>query len=487
MKVLIIFATVIGVCLCDTKTWQRDVNYGNPDNWSSGKVPCASDTIKFPESTGAVFMQTNTTLREIILPMNGALVLNNYLRLAFSDDSEADPECVGEEQTFTGNTPENWFDSVNWAGPSGPIPVDTENVPCQFDRVVFPTDKLFYVGVDLSTSIGTVSFSGVDYSSTSSFASFISSPPGQQQFSLSNNPTITLQNTQCGDLTGCQCGNDVEPVRTKICGLRSGSCPAIACRNAVTPAGSCCPLCGALITMDYNPQSFNYEATKSQIETKFGLRSSRKKRQATGEVSMYMSKTISNKIQMVFTDSNAGSSSGQAAVSLAQDVQNDLFTNADDYGVSNVNMQSSEKGTGGLSGGVSGGGIAGIIIGLVVVVCIFSTLIFFYLRRNSFGAKDEPLHADIEMSHSLPPGFMQEISNPAYDSSLRGFDNPMYTTTKENIYASPAEVKVEPVEAAKPRYVVEEKGANEGPKWEEDDNLKAFSNPMSPDNEESIA
>ena len=46
--------------------------------------------------------------------------------------------------------------------------------------------------------------------------------------------------------------------------------------------------------------------------------------------------------------------------------------------------------------------------------------------------KDEPLHADadIEMSHSMPPGFMQEISNPAFDSAIRGFDNPIYSTTK---------------------------------------------------------
>lgn len=33
----------------------------------------------------------------------------------------------------------------------------------------------------------------------------------------------------------------------------------------------------------------------------------------------------------------------------------------------------------------------------------------------------------------------------------------------------------------KAAYVVEEKGAINGPKWEEDEDIKAFSNPMSAD------
>ena len=39
---------------------------------------------------------------------------------------------------------------------------------------------------------------------------------------------------------------------------------------------------------------------------------------------MYMSKTSEGKIQMVFTDSNGGSSSGQAAIRLALDVEDDI-------------------------------------------------------------------------------------------------------------------------------------------------------------------
>lgn len=489
MKILILLVALAGFCCGDPKIWQRDVNFGNPDNWSNGKVPCASDSIKFPESMSIVFMQTNTTLREIRLPLNGALVFDNNVRIAFTDDSRVQPECTGQEQSFVHDTPESWFDPANWAGPDGPLAVDTENVPCQYDQVVFPTQKLFYVGVDLSTSVGTISFSEEDFVSTSAFSSFLRSPSGMQQFSLSNTPTIRLQNSQCRDLTGCVCGNDVEPVRTKICGFRNNNCPAISCRDAPTPVGSCCAVCGAVITMEYDPQTFNFQNMKTQIESKFGLgtstsspNSARKKRQADSIVTMYMSKTSENKIQMVFTDSNAGSSSGQAASSLASDVQNDISQNSRDYGITTVEMQSSEKGTGGLSGGVKGGGIAGIILAVIIIVCVVSTVVFLFMRRNQFAMKDEPLHADsdIEMSQGIPPGFMQEISNPAFDAAIRGFDNPMYATTKENLYADPAEiaVKVDAPEDEKPAKVVEEKGAINGPNWEEDENMKAFSNPM---------
>ncbi|XP_003726480.1 protein amnionless [Strongylocentrotus purpuratus] len=492
MRFIVVFTFLFGVCYGDTKTWQQDVNFGNPTNWDKGRVPCASDSIKFPESVSVVFMQTNSTLKEILLPLNGALVLDNNVRIAFTDDSSVQPECTGEEQTFIADTPESWYNPGNWVGANGPVAVDTESVPCQYDQVVFPTEKLFSVGVDLSTTVGTVSFAGENFVSTMAFSSFLSSPSGQQQFSVSNNPTILLQNSQCNDLTGCVCGNDVEPSRTKICGFKS-TCPALACRNAPIPVGGCCPVCGAIVTMEYNPQTFNYESVKTGIESKFGLgpsaqssNSARRKRQADSDVTMYMSKTNEGKIQMVFTDSNGGSSSGQAAIRLALEVEDDIAQNLDSYGVTSVSMKSSEKGTGGLSGGgVSNGGIAGIIIAVIVIICFVSTVIFLTMRRNSLSWKDEPLHADsdIEMSQGLPPGFMQEIPNPTFDSAMRGFDNPMYTTTtKENIYADPAEVKVNTSgDEKKAAYVVEEKGAINGPKWEEDEDIKAFSNPMSAD------
>ncbi|XP_054758732.2 protein amnionless-like isoform X1 [Lytechinus pictus] len=490
MKILVLFTLLFGVCHGDTKTWQQDVNFGNPNNWDKGRVPCASDSIKFRESVNIVYMQTNSTLKQILLPLNGALVLDKNLKLAFTDDSSVQPDCTGEEQTFIADTPKSWYNPVNWVGANGPVAVDTESIPCQFDQVIFPTEKLFSVEVDLSTTVGTVNLAGESFVSTSAFSSFLSSPSGQQQFSLSNNPTILLKNSQCNDLTGCVCGNDVEPTRTKICGFKS-TCPPLTCRNAPIPVGGCCPVCGAVVTMEYNPQTFNYETMKTDIESKFGLGPSatssnlaRKKRQAEDDVTMYMSKTSEDKIQMVFTDNNGGSTSGQAAIGLALDVEDDIARNLDSYGVNSVTMESSEKGTGGLSGGgVTSGGIAGIIIAVIVIICFISTMIFILMRRNSLSWKDEPLHADsdIEMSQGIPPGFMQEIPNPAFDAAVRGFDNPMYTTTgKENIYADPAQVKVNGSgDDEKSGYVVEEKGAINGPNWEEDGDMKAFSNPMS--------
>ena len=64
------------------------------------------------------------------------------------------------DQTFVSDSPKSWFDPANWAGPNGPVAVDTESVPCQHDQVNFPTQKLFYVGLDLSATVGTLTFSG---------------------------------------------------------------------------------------------------------------------------------------------------------------------------------------------------------------------------------------------------------------------------------------------------------------------------------------
>ena len=46
------------------------------------------------------------------------------------------------------------------------------------------------------------------------------------------------------------------------------------------------------------------------------------------------------------------------------------------------------------------------------------------------------------------------------------------------MYADPAEVKVAATDIDKNVYVVEEKGAINGVSWEEEDGIKAFTNPM---------
>lgn len=50
----------------------------------------------FSHQVNVVFMQTNSTLKEILLPLNGALVLDNNVRISFTDDSSVQPECTGE-------------------------------------------------------------------------------------------------------------------------------------------------------------------------------------------------------------------------------------------------------------------------------------------------------------------------------------------------------------------------------------------------------
>ncbi|XP_038066796.1 protein amnionless-like [Patiria miniata] len=445
MKVLVVILSLIGICSGSSKQWQLDVNFDNPNNWDSGKTPCATNRIVFPETVTAVLFQTNiSSVKEVVLPKDGVIMMPNDMVLTFSDDVAADPGCDGGDINFVRTDPASWFDPDNWQDLDNLVSVESERVPCTYDAVTFPEDKLFNVELDSSVTIGTMRFSGQDYT-TSSFRTFLSSATGQMQFS-STSGSVNIQGSACPVTSGCACGNDNEDVLAKIC--NQYNCLATSCSEAVTPVGGCCPQCGAILTMEYSA-NFNLAAFKTRVHDDYHIHDSqaaqgtRKRRELdTGEVDTYTSKTSDNKIQMVLTDKAAGSSSGLTAINLAQTIMTDMQNDPASFGITSVVMKSSQRGTGAQTG-LSGGTVAGIIIAVIVIVVVICTLGFLVIRRRStFFTKDQPLHADMEVASDIPVGFMEEIPGQPAAMYMQSFDNPVYTVpgAKENLYDDPTRV-----------------------------------------------
>lgn len=46
--------------------WLRNTDLNNPYNWDRGNLPCGNDRMIIPDDSPVVFMQLNTTIRELV-------------------------------------------------------------------------------------------------------------------------------------------------------------------------------------------------------------------------------------------------------------------------------------------------------------------------------------------------------------------------------------------------------------------------------------
>ncbi|XP_070577931.1 protein amnionless-like [Ptychodera flava] len=441
-----------GHCSAITKRWLPNTNYDNPKNWNVSRLPCPMDNVVFgrQDETVSVYLQSNSTLREMILPTDGVIVLANDMILTFTDES-SDPSCKGEDVEFIGGSAKDWFNPRHWEAPYETVIPETEIVPCVYDEVVFPEGNEFHVKIDADVSVSAMKIDGTDYT-TESLVSFLQSADGHDQFTTgaqsADIPSVSVKKRVCTDATGCQCGNDGPEMKERIC--QSFSCYPYLCKDPVMPVGGCCFHCGAFVDMLYNKDTFTMKRFKKMILEKFA----NKDRYQGAKTSI--SKTIEDRIQVVCADYLE---SGKA-VALATEIYNYLLRNTQYYGVSNVTITTSGSGTGRLrAGDINGGTVAGIIISVLIVLALCTVGALLY-RKGWCDRRGKPLSLEMELGIS-------EYSNSAIEpaGSLSAFDNPMYDITP--ISQTPdSETKYNPMYS--PDMFNEE----------DDGTLRGFSNPV---------
>ncbi|XP_078001075.1 protein amnionless-like isoform X2 [Glandiceps talaboti] len=438
---LFIIVFLAGHCLAISKQWLPNTNYDNPVNWKTGRLPCSGGNIVLGarDESVSVYLQSNSTLRELVLPNDGVIVLGNDMTLAFTDEI-IDPSCQGEDSEFIGGSAKDWFKPQHWKSIDETVVPETELVPCVYDDVIFPKGSEFHVKVDMEVSVKSLAFNGRDYTSTKSFQLFLQSTSGKDQFTTGNSaaiPQIYIEETTCTDATGCPCGNDHPKMLEKICGVTS--CYSVMCKDAVTPVGGCCPKCGGILTLEYNKDTFVLDRLKKMVKEKYSTQA---------EYSLVLSsvsKTKEDKIQVVCVDH----SDGRTAVAMTKALNNYITHNMAYFGITNITASTSGKSTAGhlIGGNVNYGMIVGIIIAIVIaiVICAICTLLY---KRGIFYKKESPLSLDMELD-------IAEYSNRAIAPhiSMSSFDNPMYdvapiietpdSDTKYNPMFSPTEVAEE--------------------------------------------
>ncbi|KAG5679678.1 hypothetical protein PVAND_009232 [Polypedilum vanderplanki] len=226
--------------------WQQRTNIGDAANWEDEKIPCASDSLLFPEKSYDLIKLSNFTMKEIILPKTGGFILDTQTSLKFREN---DPKCLhsNEIKAYKSVIESPWLSSSNWQtthiSEIESTPHD-ERIPCDGDEIIFPINNSYVVDFQ---SIPMLVFESIAIDGhimkPNEFKEFLySSIVGQSSFKNFDNTQFL--NNECHE-QACVCHQKVIPVK---------------------PLGHCCPICGAVFQMKLNSANFNLDGFKSEIE-----------------------------------------------------------------------------------------------------------------------------------------------------------------------------------------------------------------------------
>ncbi|KAE9544834.1 hypothetical protein AGLY_000376 [Aphis glycines] len=355
------------------KRWTPDVDFEAPRNWDAGHVPSSVDVAVFQEDTlvPVVVPAAGVDVCEIVLPVNGQLILEPNARLVISASSQAMGGCTGQTVMFKQNAPMEWVDPDNWSSENINIATPhVERIPCVHDTVVFNPGHSFSVIVpDVPITIGSMKYGNQTFG-LNELNEFLLSDVGDQELkssSTDNDVSITLTSTLCEDSTGCECGT--QQLFDQVCKVASKRCYSkLGCISPVKPIGHCCWTCGAYFLINYNPNNFIEEKFSEEFKKDIvKLNSTFEKYQ----LSYYMSKLLNGKIQVVLA-------SDAKYVDEISEIANTIHSLLNSYrGVTNVNMFNS-----GLSYDADGMTYGQIALTTCIVIFSCMLAIMFYYNKD---------------------------------------------------------------------------------------------------------
>uniref|UniRef100_A0A8C0HMN2 Protein amnionless n=1 Tax=Buteo japonicus TaxID=224669 RepID=A0A8C0HMN2_9AVES len=220
------------------KQWIPNTNFETASNWEKGRVPCASDVVRFEKN------------KVSYLPLNGEFVLASGAGFAAFDGSW-DPGCDSGILCPDQSPRQPLINHANSLEPSGRIfSVDEERVPCRYDDVIFQPETSFRVNVDSSQRVIHLRSISLMGQVTRGRGETSSTPPRHGP-KFHGNGTLRVTGTGCPDKSGCACGNapvslpiDGHRICAALLGVSGRQCPAPACQSPLQPLGHCCGVCG---------------------------------------------------------------------------------------------------------------------------------------------------------------------------------------------------------------------------------------------------
>ncbi|XP_021501208.1 protein amnionless [Meriones unguiculatus] len=392
------------------KLWVPDTYFDTASNWSQNRTPCAGDAVQFPaDKMVSVLVRDSHAISDMLLPLDGEFVLAPGA--AFSAAGlGSDPTCNSDAPLLFRNPDRfSWLDPHLWSSVTqarGLFSVDAERVPCSYDDVLFPRDASFRVALGPGPNpvhVRSVSAGGQTFTRDEDLAAFLASRDGRLRF---HGPgTLRVGSEACTDASGCVCGSaETLPwICAALLQPLGGRCPRATCRDPLLPQGQCCDLCGAVVSLTYDP-TFDLERYRARLLDLF-----LKQPQYQG-LRVAVSKVLReahSEIQVVLVET--GPEPG-AAGRLGHELLQDAAAQGTVLGVSSATLRLSGPPTGGsaLDGERSGAGLAGGVAALVLLALLGAALLLLYRSGRLRWRR----HGDAELSSAgLPLGFR----NPIFD------------------------------------------------------------------------
>ncbi|XP_029292857.1 LOW QUALITY PROTEIN: protein amnionless [Cottoperca gobio] len=424
---LLLFFCLVGAADALHKQWIPDTNYENKTNWDKKDVPCGNDIVWFPaQRKVSVFVETMHAVQEMRLPVGGEFILNSGA--GFHVVTGKDPGCgAGVTTKFKDSESLQWFNPALWQAAATLedlqlgnflFSVHEESVPCQHDDVVFKARSSFRVDTSSSQSsvpVKSVSVLGKKFESSSEFSWYLISRSGLLQFHGSS--AVTLRNQECGDLSGCDCGNSGN--RQRIC--NTVTCASLSCKNPLLPVGHCCEVCGAIVTIRY-ATGFNLQTYRQRIRHIFLILPQYKSIQL-GMSKVFKSQRLmgigpfgtSPEIQVVILDGEEGTQSED----LARDIVKDAQSHGSNLGITDAEFQASSGSSSDQTGGNTGM-VVGVVFGVLIVITLIIIVVF--LIRKGVVQMPSSLPSLPSLSSFKRSRDVEDLGGPLD----HGFDNPIF-------------------------------------------------------------
>lgn len=232
----------------------------NPAAWLEEYLPCARDLLVFPANYPAVLpLPAELSVRGFEFPRNGAILLAEDSTITLGDGKGLNEHCDSDEQRAVLRPPKTskWFDPNSWSeqitttnkgrdaniAPSSML-TDLERVPCDDEHIVI-RNNMGAISFDMENvqylRLGQLVLAGSSISRMY-LQELLQRDLGQLMF---HNAQLATVEYYRGELCGCH--KDFEQLIEPVC--HNVQCEVPHCVAPVRPLGSCCSLCGALLTM----------------------------------------------------------------------------------------------------------------------------------------------------------------------------------------------------------------------------------------------
>ncbi|KAH8333450.1 hypothetical protein KR059_000010, partial [Drosophila kikkawai] len=247
-----------------TKWYSGGLDFKDPSAWIDGYMPCNRDLVVFPSNYPALLpLPEELSIEGLVFPRNGAILLAEESTITFG--SKENSRCETEHtKVALLREPKSskWFDPGTWrtdkAGEVSASVPELERIPCDNEQVIikghgplaFDLENVEYL------RLGQLILAGSSVSKLY-LEQLLTRDLGRYLFHNAQDVQVEYYR---GELCGCH--KDFDQLVEPVCHNVQEQCEVPHCLSPVRPLGSCCLICGAIIS---TPTSHCSEWDKKQI------------------------------------------------------------------------------------------------------------------------------------------------------------------------------------------------------------------------------